>query len=63
MNHFEGHFEGPRLFDPLNCPERSEGQFRGQKSRQRDINSYKCFVKLLKSIFVCTHWYRTCSKN
>jgi hypothetical protein len=24
---------GPRLFDPLNCPERSEGQFRGQKSR------------------------------
>jgi len=24
---------GPRLSWPLNCPERSEGQFRGQKSR------------------------------
>jgi hypothetical protein len=23
---------GPRLFWPLNCPERSKGQFRGQKS-------------------------------
>jgi hypothetical protein len=24
---------GQDFFDPLNCPERSEGQFRGQKSR------------------------------
>jgi hypothetical protein len=32
MSHFEGHFEGGQdFFDPLNCPERSEGQFRGQK--------------------------------
>ncbi len=34
LSHFEGHFEGAKtFFDPLNCPERSEGQFRGQKSR------------------------------
>ncbi len=33
MSHFEGHFEGAKtFFAPLNCPERSEGQFRGQKS-------------------------------
>jgi hypothetical protein len=31
---FEGIFEGPRLFDPLNCPERSEGQFWAQKNRK-----------------------------
>jgi hypothetical protein len=31
---FQGIFRGgPRLFWPLNCPERSEGQFWGQKSR------------------------------
>ena len=31
---FRGTFLGGQdLFDPLNCPERSEGQFRGQKSR------------------------------
>jgi hypothetical protein len=37
MSHFEGHFEGAKTllsFDPLNCPERSEGQFRGQKSQK-----------------------------
>jgi hypothetical protein len=34
MSHFKGHFGGGQdFFDPLNCPERSEGQFRGQKSR------------------------------
>jgi hypothetical protein len=32
MSHFKGHFEGGQdFFDPLNCPTRSEGQFRGQK--------------------------------
>ncbi len=31
---FQGTFWGGQdFFDPLNCPERSEGQFRGQKSR------------------------------
>jgi hypothetical protein len=34
LSHFKGHFEGAKTFlTPLNCPERSEGQFRGQKSR------------------------------
>jgi hypothetical protein len=34
MSHFKGHFEGAKtLLNPLNCPERSEVQFRGQKSR------------------------------
>ncbi len=32
-NYFMGHFEGATIFWPLNCPERSEGQFRVQKSR------------------------------
>jgi hypothetical protein len=34
MSHFEGHFGGGQdFYDPLNCPECSVGQFRGQKSR------------------------------
>jgi hypothetical protein len=34
MSHFKEHFEGAKtFFYPLNCPERKEGQFRGQKSR------------------------------
>ncbi len=32
MVHFSGYFEGASTFWPLNCPERSAGQFRGQKS-------------------------------
>ncbi len=31
MSHFKGHFEGPRLFWPLNCPSLRSGQFKGSK--------------------------------
>ena len=33
MGHFKGYFEGAKTFLTPNCPERSEGQFWGQKSR------------------------------
>ena len=41
--------ENRDFFDPLNCPERSEGQFRGQKNyipqflKQRDIGNFMSF--------------------
>jgi hypothetical protein len=43
---------GQDFFDPLNCPERSEGQFRGQKSRG-PLKMSQIFLNIGTLVILC----------